>query len=148
MYIILDQRIKELREQSGLTQTELAKKMGVTRSSVNGWEMGISIPSIMKLVELALFFHVTTDYLLGMENENRIDIDALSDEERSIIQSLLIYFDKQKDSELVTIIKFLPNQICTRKKAINARKSVDRLFALVVIYTRKYGEVVFQSSAE
>lgn len=99
MYIILDQRIKELREQSGLTQTELAKKMGVTRSSVNGWEMGISIPSIMKLVELALFFHVTTDYLLGMENENRIDIDALSDEERSIIQSLLIYFDKQKDSE-------------------------------------------------
>ena len=61
--------------------------------------MGISIPSIMKLVELALFFHVTTDYLLGMENENRIDIDALSDEERSIIQSLLIYFDKQKDSE-------------------------------------------------
>ena len=110
--------------------------------------MGISIPSIMKLVELALFFHVTTDYLLGMENENRIDIDALSDEERSIIQSLLIYFDKQKDSEWVTIIKFLPNQIYTRKKAINARKSVDRLFALVVIYTRKYGEVVFQSFAE
>ena len=59
MYIILDQRIKELRERSGLTQTELAKKMGVTRSSVNGWEMGVSIPSIMKLVELAMLHKKT-----------------------------------------------------------------------------------------
>lgn len=99
MYIILDKRIKELREKSGLTQTELAKKMGVTRSSINGWEMGISIPSIMKLVELAMFFHVTTDYLLGMENQNRLDIDTLTDEEHAIIQSLVTYFDKQKETE-------------------------------------------------
>ena len=99
MYIILDQRIKELRERSGLTQTELAKKMGVTRSSVNGWEMGVSIPSIMKLVELAMFFHVSTDYLLGMENKNRLDIDTLTDEERSIVYALLSYFDKQKETE-------------------------------------------------
>ena len=99
MYIILDKRIKELRERSGLTQTELAKKMGVTRSSVNGWEMGVSIPSIMKLVELAMFFHVTTDYLLGMENKNRLDVDTLTDEERSIVSSMLSYFDKQKDKE-------------------------------------------------
>lgn len=99
MYIILDQRIKELRERSGLTQTELAKKMGVTRSSVNGWEMGVSIPSIMKLVELAMFFHVSTDYLLGMENKNRLDVDTLTDEERSIVSSMLSYFDKQKDKE-------------------------------------------------
>ncbi len=99
MYIILDRRIKELREKSGLTQTELAKKMGVTRSSINGWEMGISIPSVMKLVELAMFFHVTTDYLLGMENQNRLDIDTLTDEERAIIQSLVTYFDKQKETD-------------------------------------------------
>lgn len=99
MYIILDERIRELREKSGLTQTELAKKIGVTRSSINGWEMGISIPSIMKLVELAMFFHVTTDYLLGMDNAKRLDIDTLTDEERSIIYSLLAYFDKQKETE-------------------------------------------------
>lgn len=99
MYIILDQRIKELREQNGLTQTELARKIGVTRSSINGWEMGVSIPSIMKLVELALFFHVTTDYLLGMENARRLDVETLTDEERTIISSLLAYFDKQKETE-------------------------------------------------
>lgn len=99
MYIILDERIKELREQNGLTQTELAKKIGVTRSSVNGWEMGISIPSIMKLVELAMFFHVTTDYLLGMDNAKRLDVDNLTDEERAIVSSLLAYFDKQKENE-------------------------------------------------
>ena len=38
-------RIKLLRDQRGMTQTELAKRLGITRSSVNAWEMGISVPS-------------------------------------------------------------------------------------------------------
>ncbi len=39
------ERIKKLREKQGYTQTELAKMLGVTRSCVNAWEMGISVPS-------------------------------------------------------------------------------------------------------
>lgn len=38
-------RIRALREQKELTQTELSKLLGITRSSVNAWEMGISVPS-------------------------------------------------------------------------------------------------------
>ena len=38
-------RIRSLREQNKKTQTEIAKQLGITRSSVNAWEMGISIPS-------------------------------------------------------------------------------------------------------
>ena len=51
-------RIKQLREQLGLTQSELAKRLGITRSSVNAWEQGISVPSTQFIVELSGLFHV------------------------------------------------------------------------------------------
>ena len=57
-------RIKKLRQQFGLTQSDLAKKLNITRSSVNAWEMGISIPSTQYIVELAELFKVSTDYNL------------------------------------------------------------------------------------
>ena len=58
------ERIKQLREQSNWTQSELAKQLGITRSSVNAWELGISVPSTQYLVELAALFKVSTDCLL------------------------------------------------------------------------------------
>ena len=57
-------RIKQLRLSNNMTQTDLAKKLNITRSSVNAWEMGISTPSTAYIVELAQLFHVSTDYLL------------------------------------------------------------------------------------
>ena len=59
-------KIKLLREKEGLTQTALARELGLTRSSVNAWEMGISVPSTQYVVELALFFGVSSDYLLDI----------------------------------------------------------------------------------
>ena len=41
---MIDERIKSLREKRDLTQSDLARKLGITRSSVNAWEMGISVP--------------------------------------------------------------------------------------------------------
>ena len=63
---MIAEKVKCLREKSSLTQSALAKKLNVTRSSVNAWEMGISVPSTTLLVELAKLFHVSTDYLLGI----------------------------------------------------------------------------------
>ena len=54
-------RIKKLREENNMTQTILAKKLGITRSSVNAWEMGISVPSTQYIVELANIFDVSTE---------------------------------------------------------------------------------------
>ena len=48
---MISDKIKILREQKGLTQAALAKKLGITRSSVNAWEMGISVPSTQYVVE-------------------------------------------------------------------------------------------------
>ena len=88
--------IKSLRETAGLSQSALAKRLGVTRSSVNAWEMGLSIPTAQYIVELSQLFHVSTDYLLGLNNTQAIYIDRLSQEEKLILYSIIHYFqDKQ-----------------------------------------------------
>ena len=88
--------IKSLRETAGLSQSALAKRLGVTRSSVNAWEMGLSIPTAQYIVELSQLFHVSTDYLLGLNNTQAIYIDRLSQEEKQILYSLIHSFqDKQ-----------------------------------------------------
>lgn len=88
--------IKSLRETAGLSQSALTKRLGVTRSSVNAWEMGLSIPTAQYIVELSQLFHVSTDYLLGLNNTQAIYIDRLSQEEKQILYSLIHYFqDKQ-----------------------------------------------------
>ena len=46
-------RIKTIRERNNMTQSELAKYLGITRSSVNAWELGISVPSTQYIVELS-----------------------------------------------------------------------------------------------
>lgn len=89
-------KIKLLREASHLTQTEFAKNLNITRSSVNAWEMGISVPSTTYLIELALLFHVSTDFLLGLEQNNTIDISTLSEREAVLVYELVDYFTSQK----------------------------------------------------
>ena len=78
-------RIRFLRENNGMTQTALAKHLGVTRSSVNAWELGISVPSTPYLVELAALFHVSTDYLLGVEKSATLDLSGLSEEDIRLV---------------------------------------------------------------
>ena len=88
--------IKMLRTSQNITQAELAKKLGITRSSVNAWEMGISVPSTSYLVELATLFQVSTDYLLGLKQNASLDISGLNAEEVRIISDLVQYFNANR----------------------------------------------------
>ena len=89
-------RIKRLREQYGITQSELAKQLGITRSSVNAWEMGISTPSTQYIVELASIFDVSTDFLLGVENTVSINVSGLSDKDIELINSMVSHLKNRK----------------------------------------------------
>lgn len=61
-------RIQNLRKTKGLSQEELADKIGVSRQAVSKWESGQSLPDIEKIIMLSEWFDVTTDYLLrGIE---------------------------------------------------------------------------------
>ena len=61
-------RIQHLRKSKGISQEELADKVGVSRQAVSKWESKQSTPDIEKVILLSDFFDVTTDYLLkGIE---------------------------------------------------------------------------------
>ncbi len=88
--------IKTLRKKNNLSQSSLAKKLNVTRSSVNAWEMGISVPSTALIVKLAKLFQVSTDYLLGIKESATLDISALNEKETMILYELIGYFKSLK----------------------------------------------------
>ncbi|MBQ4082267.1 MAG: helix-turn-helix transcriptional regulator [Clostridia bacterium] len=89
-------RIKFLREQQNKTQAELAKQLGITRSSVNAWEMGISVPSTQYVVELANIFKVSTDYILGVNNSATISIAGLTDKDVELVRSIILHLKEIK----------------------------------------------------
>ena len=63
-------RIQNLRKAKGISQEELADRIGVSRQSVSKWESEQSLPDIDKVIVMSEFFDVTTDYILkGIENE-------------------------------------------------------------------------------
>lgn len=90
-------RIKTLREQQNMTQTQLAKQLGITRSSVNAWEMGISVPSTQYIVELANIFKVSTDYLLGVPNTSSISVAGLSDKDIELVRSIILHLKNREN---------------------------------------------------
>lgn len=88
----LADRIKSLRESSGLTQAEIARSLGISRSGVNAWEMGLSVPSTQYIVELAKKYNVSTDYLLGMENTATISVKGLSQKQVTVLLDTIACF--------------------------------------------------------
>ena len=77
--------IEKLRKENGFSQVELAKRLGLSRSAVNAWEMGISKPHIDHVIAMAGIFHVTTDFLLGLDDTPVIRTDGLSEQEVSVL---------------------------------------------------------------
>ena len=79
-------KLKELRTQAGLTQKQLAEKLQVTKSVVSYYELQERYPSPEILIKLSNIFHVTTDYLLGLEYKQTLNISGLDDEDIQLLQ--------------------------------------------------------------
>ena len=82
------ERIKALREARGWTQAELARRLNITRNGVNSWEQGLSMPSPACLVDLAKLFSVSTDYLLGVERLEAVNVTGLDEKDVAILAQL------------------------------------------------------------
>ena len=82
------ERIKALREARGWTQAELARRMSITRNGVNSWEQGLSMPSPTCLVDLAKVFSVSTDYLLGVERLETVNVTGRNEKDVAMLAQL------------------------------------------------------------
>lgn len=92
---MISDRIKELRNINKISQVKLAKLLDVSRSTVNAWEMGISMPTIKYIIEMSKVFKVSSDFILEIDNSNSISLNGLSKKQ---IESILQIIDCYKNS--------------------------------------------------
>ena len=63
---VFGKRIKQLRKQHRLTQSELGEMVGLTQQSITAWETGRTYPDVYTLIRLAMLYEVSVDWLLGL----------------------------------------------------------------------------------
>ena len=99
MILNIADRIRCLRDKAGMTQTYLAKRLGISRNAVNSWEMSLSVPSLANFAEMAQIFHVSADYLLSTSDRMLVDISSLSSEEQEIVLKMIECLEKSSSEK-------------------------------------------------
>ena len=123
----LGERYRDLRKNRKLTQEDLTRYLGISRSAVNSWELGLSIPSINCIISMAKFYGVTTDYLLGLDSKDLVDVSKLTPSDRAMVHDLVarlsIPTKEIKKSEKV-VRESLPNGF-SRDRNIESQEVKD-----------------------
>lgn len=73
----MQNRIKQLRKARGLRQADVARETCIDQKTLSNYETGRTNPDSYAIVQMADFFGVTADYLLGLSDYNLKDVDAL-----------------------------------------------------------------------
>lgn len=81
--------LKTLRLRNNMTQAQLSQKLDLTKSVISAYETGLRLPSYDVLIHIAQIFNVSTDYLLGLEHPQEIDLSGLSSEEVTALLNLI-----------------------------------------------------------
>lgn len=81
--------LKTLRLRETMTQAQLAQKLGVTKSVISAYETGLRLPSYDVLIHIAKIYNVSTDYLLGVERKQGVDLSGLTQEEVEALLNLI-----------------------------------------------------------
>lgn len=81
--------LKTLRLKENMTQSQLAQKLGVTKSVIIAYETALRMPSYDILIHISKICNVSTDYLLGLEHKQEIDLSGLTKEEIDALLNLI-----------------------------------------------------------
>lgn len=103
------ERLKKLRKDTGLTQVDIASKLGISQQAYASWERGIKKPTQENLVKLSKILYVSVDYLLGnTENKQTSDVlenieilfrmksEGLTEDEKAVFKKELIEFMEER----------------------------------------------------
>lgn len=85
-------KLKALRKSKGYSQQALADKLGVTKSLISGYEQDLRLPSLDMLVKISREFGVSSDYLLSLDRQKTINVEALTDRQIAIISDMVNEF--------------------------------------------------------
>ena len=90
----LSENLKKLRTQKHLTQTQLAKRLGVAISTIASYYNQDRLPSIEMLIKLSYEFNVTIEYLLGVNKNKTLDVSDLTEEQIFALNAIIEQFRK------------------------------------------------------
>lgn len=101
------ERLKDLRKQAGLTQVDVAEKLGISQPAYAAWERGVKKPTQENLVKIAQVLNVSVDYLVGNSEDRTDELDniellfrmnskGLTEEEKEIFKKELIKFMEER----------------------------------------------------
>lgn len=101
------ERLKDLRRQAGLTQVDVAEKLGISQPAYASWERGVKKPTQENLVKIAQILNVSMDYLVGNSEEKSDELDniellfrmnskGLTEEEKAVFKKELIEFMEER----------------------------------------------------
>ena len=93
---VFSQRLKQLRSLQGISQYVLADALGVSRTSLKNWELAVATPPLDVLVDMAMYFRVTSDYPLGLDERRSIQISFLSDRYVDVLTNLVRVMEEEK----------------------------------------------------
>ena len=82
-------RLRLLRKEKGWTQGDVAIRLGVTKSVVSAYETSLRYPSYDILIRITKIFGVTSDYLLGIEKKQPLDLSGLSEESKQLVYQMI-----------------------------------------------------------
>lgn len=91
------ERVKQLRLSAGMTQEQLAERIWVSKAAISNYELSERNPSPETIIKIAGVFGVSTDYLFGIEDEQKysIDITGLPEEDIRFLQSAVNLLKKK-----------------------------------------------------
>ena len=89
--INISTKLSELRKEKGVTQEEVAMALEVSNKTVSKWESGSSAPDISMLAELAKYYNVSTDTLLGLAGEQKGTRQVIANEFKGLDRQQTTY---------------------------------------------------------
>ena len=92
----LGSKIKQLRIAKRLTQVQVAERLHISKGMISSYETNIRLPSYDVLIKFANLYGVTTDYLLGFNKSNMVDISGLSDTQVDLVIGMINEFKKSE----------------------------------------------------
>jgi len=96
-----------LREKAGLTQKDLATKLGIARTTYSGYENGAREPDLDTLKRIADFFEVSLDYLLNRDGSNEM---KLNDDIKTKLNEEFAKLTKEEQENLLAFIERMPKK--------------------------------------
>ena len=83
------EKLRSLREARGLTQLQVAERIGVSKAMISAYETASKAPSVEVLIRLSRLFSVNVDYLICVDAQKMIDVSGLDDDSIALVSALV-----------------------------------------------------------